>query len=220
MSEPPEARREEGPVPPLPDGRDALRDFPQFELSPGLLVWRVHTKDRKPWYFSDRGRFGLSPKAGTCYVAHDPLTSICETVIKGRTHVLREDLQRKSIRNMPIPKAFAMADSPAAVHFGLGRSFSTEEPYDRCREWAAALHAAGFSGVAYWPSHDPRRGDLLSYALFDAMGARTWKIGGRSQELDSALWRARIQDDLKIEVLDAPADAEMPFTADLSGAAC
>jgi len=142
------------------------------------------------------------------------LTSICESVIQGRTHVLHEDLQRKSIRSMPVPKIFAVADSPAAIHFGLGRSFSTEEPYDRCREWAAALHAAGFGGVAYWPSHDPRRGDRVSYALFDSMGARRWKVGGRADPLDSALWRGRIGEDLKIQVLHPPDDPEMPFAED------
>jgi hypothetical protein len=215
MSEPPEARREEGPTPRVPEGRDALRDFPRLEVPLGSMVWRVHTKGEKPWYFSSNGRFGLSPQAGTCYVAQDPLTSICETVIRGRTQVEPADLQGRTIRSMPLPRAFSLADTPAAVHFGLGRRFSTDEPYDRCREWAAALHGNGFGGVAYWPSHDPRRGDRLSYALFDSMGARRWKVGGRPDDLDSALWTSRIEAELNIKVVRPPDDPELPFTEEL-----
>jgi hypothetical protein len=216
MSEPPKGLPESGPVPRPPDDAEILRSFPKLEVSPGVCVWRVHTTDRKPWYFSEAGRFGLTSPAGTCYVAQDPMTSICERVIKGRICLLPEDLEGKSIREMPMPKLFVLADSPQAVRFGIGRSFSTEEPYDRCREWALALHSVGFAGVAYWPSHDPRRGDRLSYALFDREGERSsWRVGGRPSPLDSADWLRKIKEELGINIVGPPDDPELPFTEDL-----
>ncbi len=203
----------EGRVPPVPDDRESLRHCPPAELEPGDTVWRTHDRDKGPWYFSDEGRFGLERPAGTCYVATDPLTSICEKVIRGRIELEPADLAGKVIRELPIPKSFVLADAPSAARLGLGRSFSTETPYDTCRDWAAAFYGVGFRGIAYWPSHDPRRGDRLSYALFDNAGERSsWRIGRTPQPLDSPYWRKRILDDLLIPTVDPPDDPELEFT--------
>jgi hypothetical protein len=71
-------------------------------------------------------------------------------------------------------------------------------------------------GIAYWPCHDPRRGDLLSYALFDAMGERSWEAGDPAQHLDEKEWRQKIENELTIEIDDEPpADLEMRFVDDL-----
>lgn len=206
----------EGRVPPVPDDRESLRRCPKVELEPGDSVWRTHERGTGPWYFSDRGRFGLEQPVGTCYVATDPLTAICEKVIRGRVDLEPVDLRGKVIRELPIPKAFVLADAPSAAHLGLGRSFSSEYPYDTCREWAAAFHDVGFRGIAYWPTHDPRRGDVLSYALFDSAGERSsWRVGGRAQPLDSPYWRQRIVDELRIRIVEPPDDDELEFTEDV-----
>ena len=205
----------EGRVPPVPSNRELLRGFPRLDAAPGDVVWRAHSKAYRPWFFGDGGRFGLRPHAGTCYLAEDPLTSICETVIRGRIVILPEDLAAKAIRELRLPKPFALADSPSAVRFGLGRSFSTEFPYDTCREWAAALYESGFRGIAYWPSHDPRRGDRVSYALFDAVGERKKWLIGRAEDLGSQEWRLRIQDELGIRVEEPPDDDELEIIDEL-----
>jgi hypothetical protein len=126
------------------------------------------------------------------------------------------DLAGKEIREMPIPKEFLLADASSAVHLGLGRSFSTVYPYDMCRHWAAAFYDVGFHGIAYWPSHDPRRGDLLSYALFDKAGTRSsrWLVG-RGQSLDSSYWRRRILNELRIATVEPADDDELEFTGDV-----
>lgn len=216
MANEPAARPEaEGRVPPVPDDRELLREFPRTDLARGTTVWRAHDKGKRPWFFSGGGRFGLLPAAGTCYVAEDPLTTICETVIRGRTHVCPDDLAKKAIRGLSAPKEFALADSPSASGFGIGRSFGTEHPYDTCREWALALYGVGFRGVAYWPSHDPRRGDRVSLALFDVVGERKrWRVG-RAEDLSSAPWRSRIEADIGVQVLDPPGDDELEFVEGL-----
>ncbi|MEA2233613.1 MAG: hypothetical protein QOD83_3429 [Solirubrobacteraceae bacterium] len=201
----------EGRVPPVPTERETLRTFPTYDLAIGTTVWRVHETDSGPWYFGDAGRFGLLPKAGTCYVAADPITTICETVIRGRTHICPADLASKRIRGLVTPKLFAIADGTNAIHFGLGRVFGTEVPYDTCREWAAALYETGFRGIAYWPSHDPRRGDHLSLALFDAAGERKKWLRGRADSLAAPHWQMRIVLETRIAILDPPDDDDLDF---------
>jgi len=206
----------EGRVPPVPEDRESLRRCPPVELAPGDRVWRSHKRGVGPWYFGDGGRLGLKRPAGTCYVATDPLASICETVIRGRVQLEPADLADRMIRELPVPKEFVLADTPSAVHLGLGRSFSTEYPYDTCRDWAVAFYGVGFRGIAYWPSHDPRRGDLLSYALFDAAGERSsWRVGRNAEPLDSPHWRQRILDELRIRTIEPPDDSELEFANDI-----
>src|SRR4051794_35972752 len=91
----------EGKVPPVPMEREQLRKFASARLSRGSLVWRVHRTGLGPWYFGRSGRFGLAPRRGTCYVAEDPITAICETVIRGRSIISPADLGERSIQQIP-----------------------------------------------------------------------------------------------------------------------
>ncbi|MBV9170509.1 MAG: RES domain-containing protein [Chloroflexi bacterium] len=59
-----------------------LSGFPSWTLPTSRELYRVHRRDRGAWYFdsSYSGRFNLSGKFGTCYLALQPEGAFLETL--------------------------------------------------------------------------------------------------------------------------------------------
>lgn len=191
-----------------PDSPAALRGFPRRNLPAGEEVARVVRAGAEPWWFSSdgAGRFDLSSPHGSCYVADDDLTALLEVLgptLAGGV-VASDSLDSRRLRTLRLPNDTATADTTSrrAVGFGVTAEIGTSVAYDCSRRWAAALHAAGFDGVRWWPRHDPARAGR-AIALFGRAGARRSWPRGRERRIDAAL-RSRLVAECGVRVAPRP----------------
>ncbi len=139
-----------------------------------------------PWRYSslpsaNDGRFDLPFPHGTCYWSSDRYGAFVE-VFRGARTVEESDLARRrlAIGFAPVLR-LAHLLSPKALPFGITAAISTQPDYTLPQQWAAALHAAGFEGLAGSCSHDPTS-KALNVAVFGPTGAPV-AVGG---------WTARV----------------------------
>lgn len=182
-----------------------LTDFPRSNLRPTQPVYRIHRRDRRPWWFSyDRsGRFDLDPPGGTCYFAEQPLGSFVE-VFRDVPVVAESDVASRALSTLHAPSDVALADctqGPARA-FGITATIHSSENYARTRQWAAAFANAGFGGVRYFVSHDPAQ-RLIGVALFGPGGERNWPVRATGPIDPKVITEARSR--FGILVLPAPA---------------
>jgi hypothetical protein len=149
-----------------------LRGFPSFRLTPSRALYRVHRRDRSPWWFSHdgTGRFDLPPPRGTCYLAESPLGAFVE-VFREIALVSQAVVDARRVSTLRVPAAVRLADCTRARAraFGLTAAVHATEEYGATRRWAAAFAAAGFAGVRYLVRHDPSQRSV-GVALFGAAG--------------------------------------------------
>lgn len=149
-------RRDRPALPPAPADPDELEGFPRWRLRPDRRLFRAHTADLGPWWFSSdgSGRFDLEPPFGTCYLATDVETALRErfgheliefglvsfgaaaTTVVSRVHVRPG-------------RTIADLSHNDAARYRVTREIGTTSDYPRTAGWAQALHAAGSSGVRY-----------------------------------------------------------------------
>lgn len=153
------------------------------------MLFRIHRRNTHPWWFSSdgSGRFDLrdDPQRGTCYLAEDPLGSFVE-VFQEYQDILPGEVAARVLKRTS-PRAFRLADATdgRARRFGVTAALHASEDYERTQAWAAAFAAAGFDGIRYLVSHDPRA-RLVGVALFGPKGTPRW-AKGRSGPIPAAV---------------------------------
>lgn len=157
---------------PPPPGREALRGFPARTLRASQTLFRIHRAGLGPWWFGSSGelRFDLPSPQGTCYLALHPIGAFIEVFEATQTIPLAELDARRIARTAP-PANVRLANTTVrrALAFGCPLTIGASERYERTQPWARAFAAAGFDGILYRLSHDPRAQEL-GVALFGQEG--------------------------------------------------
>ncbi len=168
-----------------------ITDFPQITFGQGSDLFRVHRRDRQPWWFASigddpaaGGRFDLPHPAGTCSTASTAIAVLLEVVARRPIRrIPAEELDRRALTVAPTPRPLVVADATAARArgFGISGELHAGLDYQATRAWAAALHAAGYRALLSIPRHDPS-GGLRTLPLLDTAGEHqpfgwTWKAG-------------------------------------------
>lgn len=161
-----------------PDAGD-LGGFPRTALPAGTALARVHSKDRRPWWFASigddpatGGRFDLAHPAGTCSTALSSVCALLEVVARRPIRLIpTEELNRRRLMVSRTPRQLVAADTTAARARGFGATGELHAglDYDLTRAWAAALHSAGYRALVSLARHDPGQ-RLRTLPLFDAAG--------------------------------------------------
>ena len=192
-------RRADGTLTPLGLPRGTLEAFPRRDVR--WPLHRIHEADRDPrWFSSDgRGRFDL-PERGTCYLAEKPLGAFIE-VFRGTGPVSAQVVAARALTTIRSSRRLTIADctSGRARLFGVTAAIHATEDYERTQAWAAAFAEAGFDGVRYRLSQDPRA-RLNGVALF---GGRRRLPRGTTRSILEELVRAA-EEAFGIRVMPTP----------------
>jgi RES domain len=156
-------------VSPLGSPPPDLGGFPTLDLDSKRPLYRIHRRDKSPWWFSNdgSGRFDLLRNdRGTCYLAERPVGAFIE-VFRTDTVIPQAEVDARSLAELGPPSKTTLANCTAseARGFGLTAAIHSQPEYDMPRVWAQALADAGLGGVLYRLSHDPS-GSELGVALF------------------------------------------------------
>jgi hypothetical protein len=156
-----------------------LNGFPRWKLSPDRTLFRIHRRDRGPWYFDNGpfGRFNLSGTRGTCYLALAREGAFLETLGRQGRLIDPVEVGRRVLSTLHAPQAFYLANvgHARARSFGVTAGIGAVEEADRrtTRAWAASFEVAGFDGIRYRVSHDPSQ-RVIGVALFGPAGEAHW----------------------------------------------
>lgn len=163
--------------PSLTEPPSELGGFPIRRLTPRRTLWRIHLKDKGPWWFcSDlECRFDLQRPHGTCYVAEDPLGSFVET-FTDVTLVAEQDVKQRRLSALHVPRTLRLADctNAASRGFGCTGEIHTTIDYDLTQRWARAFVAASFDGIRYFVRHDPAQRRVGLALVGEAGEAKHW----------------------------------------------
>lgn len=155
----------------------SLDRFPEWRLGPERALFRVHLRTRNPWYFDSgpNGRFNLPAPRGTCYLAQTEVGAFLETLGRQGRLVPQAEVDRRALSQLAVPRQHRLADCTVARArgFGITAGIDALEDYGRTQAWACAFLAAGFEGVRYRVSHDPRAPGI-GIALFGSTGEVGW----------------------------------------------
>lgn len=162
---------------PLGAPPDSLDGFPVWRLTSERVLYRVHQRTRSPWYFdsSPHGRFNLSPPRGTCYLAETAAGAFLETLGRQGRLIPRVEVDIRALSMLTISSELTLADCTVARSRGYGVTAALHalEDYARTQSWARAFAEAGFDGIRYRVSHDPRARSR-AVALFGPSGEAPW----------------------------------------------
>ncbi len=153
--------------------------FPRWTLTTTRALYRIHRRDRGPWFFDNGpdGRFNLSGGLGTCYLALSPEGAFLETLGRQGRLIDPAEVARRAVSTLHVPQAMILSNAghARARAFGITAGISAIEEPDRrsTRAWAEAFHAAGFEGIRYHVSHDPSQ-RAVGIALFSTAGEAAW----------------------------------------------
>jgi hypothetical protein len=192
-------------VSPLATPPPSLVGFPSRSLRPDRVLYRVHRRGHNPWYFASGpdGRFNLSEPDGTCYFSETDIGAFLETLGRVGRLIPRAEVEERVISALSVPRAVRLANCTVARARGFGVTVGIHALEDdaRTQAWATALHAAGFDGIRYRISHDPRASGV-GIALFGPSGEAT---GPRppGQPISADLI-ARIQRQFGLLVVETP----------------
>jgi hypothetical protein len=165
--------------------------FPRWILPPSRALYRIHRRDRGPWFFDNgqSGRFNLSGAFGTCYLALAPEGAFLETLGRQGRLIDPAEVARRGLSTLHVPQSMVLANAghARARAFGITAAISAIEEPDRrsTRHWAEAFHAAGFQGIRYRVSHDPSQ-RAIGVALFGPAGEADWPASA-AEPVDSRL---------------------------------
>lgn len=159
----------------------ALSGFPRSRLAVDVPLYRAHTVNKSPWWFSSdlSGRFDLLQPNGTCYLSTDLATALRER--------FGHDLARQGLvtfdaaagtqvseLRIPVPRWLANACARNAVDFGMTREIGTCPAYGLPQAWAAAFFGTGrHAGIRYQTRFTTGPAPN-AVALFDDAGQRNW----------------------------------------------
>jgi hypothetical protein len=164
-------RRTPSALSPLAKPPIDLEGFPSHVVGRRERLYRIHLRERSPWWFSDSGagRFDLADGQGTCYLAASEVGAFIEVF---RNEVISEArVEARVLSTLSLPKRVKLADCTIAKArgFGITAAIHTQPDYGRTRAWARAFANAGFDGIRYRLSHDPAQREL-GIAMFGAAG--------------------------------------------------
>jgi hypothetical protein len=164
-------------VSPLGAPPDSLDGFPAWRLRPERVLFRVHRRTRNPWYFDSGpdGRFNLPAPRGTCYLAETAVGAFLETLGRQGQLIPQPEVDERALSTLRVPREHRLADCTVARArgFGVTAGIHALEEYERTQTWARAFADAGFQGVRYRVSHDPRvQGRGIT--LFGQAGEADW----------------------------------------------
>lgn len=150
-----------------------LSRFPRRTLRGDLELFRIHRRDRNPWWFSadGSGRFDpLETGRGACYLAADPLGDWVE-VFRETTLLDSAEVRARALATIRLGRDLRLADltSRRALQFGVTASLGADRNYEDSHRFAAQVTKAGFAGIQYLVRDDPAQ-KLHGIALFGAPG--------------------------------------------------
>jgi len=185
-----------------PSATGSLSDFPAFNLTPSLRVFRIHAKDYGPWWFSTsmKSRFDLADPDGTCYVAESRLGAFVER-FQDFSVIPFSVIRDSKIASLQLPQPLRLADctAPQARRFGMTGEIHTVAARDITQAWAQAFSRDGFDGMRYFARHDPSM-KRKSIAIFGAAGEVNWPVV-HDRRIDKRLIQ-RAKEVFGIKVLD------------------
>ncbi|WP_454790043.1 RES family NAD+ phosphorylase [Mycolicibacterium lutetiense] len=158
--------------------------FPRSRLRTDHQLYRAHTVDKSPWWFSSdlTGRFDLLPPNGTCYLATDVTTALRERFghdLVRQGVVTFEAAARTALSRVRVPAARWLANTcstRAASFVGMTREIGTCPAYELPQAWAAAFFATGrHTGIRYQTRFSTGAG-ANAVALFEDAGQRDWAV--------------------------------------------
>ena len=158
-----------------------LAGFPRWTLPASRGLYRIHRRDRGPWYFDNgsNGRFNLSGAFGACYVALAPEGAFLDTLGRQGRLIDPAEVTQRVVSTLYVPRPMVLANTghARARAFGITAGISAIEEPDRhtTRRWAAAFRAAGFEGIRYRLGHDPSQ-RTIGVALFGPAGEAAWAV--------------------------------------------
>lgn len=158
-----------------------LSRFPRSRLKVDVPLYRAHSVNRSPWWFSSdlSGRFDLISSNGTCYLSTDMATALRERFghdLVAQGVVTFEAAARTQVSkvHVPTPRWLANTCSRKAVDFGMTREIGTCPAYDVPQTWAAAFFDTGkHAGIRYQTRFTTGPAPN-AVALFDDAGQRNW----------------------------------------------
>jgi hypothetical protein len=151
-------------------------DLSDFPTGPCTGTWfRAHLAGLgSSWYAHDgAGRFDLTPPNGTCYLGSHVEVAVRERLgetLVNAGFISAVEAGRMVVARLDLDTSVADTTDQTATGYGITRELGTIVPYTLPQRWAAALHAAGHAGLAYWPRFLVG-GDLYAVALFGSAGA-------------------------------------------------
>lgn len=190
-----------------------LTGFPAHLLTRGTRLFRIHRRDREPWFFAgdlgaSAGRWNLAAPRGTVYFSDTEHGAWLE-VFPGVTVIDRADIDRRglltAVRRASRPVRLADLRAPGARRFGVTLDLSVGADHRDQQRWARALAAARFRGVRGPARHDPTAGSN-TVALFGRAGANPPKTAWLSvlTALDAGERLLDVLHDFGIRVIPAP----------------
>ena len=155
----------------------ALASFPRRTLRAGAHLFRMHRRERPPFWFASApprggGRYDLPTPHGACYLAAQPEAAFLETLARRPVRIVAtEHVEKYRMADAPLPRDLEAANLPVsrARAFGLTAEVYTTPNYARTRAWARAFHAAGLKAILAIPRHDVSA-RLRTVTLLDAAG--------------------------------------------------
>lgn len=146
-----------------------LARFPRRTVRGDAELYRIHHRDRGPWWFSSEGAGRFDPIGtglGACYLAERPLGAWVE-VFRREMQLSERAVGDRALFTVTLGTDLRLADltSRRALQFGVTASLGANEDYSGSQEFAARAVAAGFAGVRYFVRHDPAQ-KLYGIAVF------------------------------------------------------
>lgn len=150
-----------------------LARFPRRTLRGDVELYRIHRRERGPWWFSSDGAGRFDPVGtgvGACYLAARPLGAWVE-VFRKEMQLSERAVGDRALFTVALGTDLRLADltSRRALQFGVTASLGAAEDYTGSHRFAARALEAGFAGVRYFVRHDPAQ-KLYGVALFGDPG--------------------------------------------------
>ena len=145
-----------------------LARFPRRTLRGDAELYRIHRRDRGPWWFSSDGAGRFNPIGtglGACYLAARPLGAWVE-VFRRQMQLSERAVGDRALFTVTLGTDLRLADltSRRGIQFGVTASIGADEDYTGSQEFGArAVEAC--AGIRYFVRHDPAQ-KLYGIALF------------------------------------------------------
>jgi hypothetical protein len=150
-------------------------DLTDFPTRPCTGTWfRAHSAGLGSWWYAHdgEGRFDLTAPNGTCYLGSHVEVAVRERLgetLVNAGSISAVEADRMVVARLGLDTTVADTTDQAATRYGITRELGTITPYTLPQQWAAALHAAGHAGLAYWPRFSVG-GDRYAVGLFGPAG--------------------------------------------------
>lgn len=179
---------------PLAPPPDDLSGFPSHLVNRHERLYRIHRRERSPWWFSNdgSGRFDLAcEERGTCCLTASGVGAFIE-VFRTGTVIPEAEVDARFLATLSVRRRTTLADCTAARarRFGITGAIHTQPDYELTRAWAEAFVRAGFGGIRCRLSHDPAQRELC-VAVFGPAGEQDLPVRETGSIAADAIEEAR-----------------------------